>query len=159
MNERRTVDERKIDDMQTALMPNQGFPVNWSHVADAFCRAWSSETGVPDYDYLSQLYAPDDDVIIYDALPPLEGFRGFQQVRSDLYPELANIHVERTGDVAVRELAHGVVVVTSYPLRLAYTFTDGRAVTLDARMSEVWERRGERYLIVHEHPSTVYTIS
>ena len=108
---------------------------------------------------MAQLYAPDDDVIIYDALPPLEGFRGFQHVRSELYPELARILVERTGNVVVRELADGLVVVTSYPFRLSYNFIDGREVTIDARISEVWERRGERYLIVHEHPSTVHAIS
>jgi|SRR3990172_5133062 len=124
--------------------PNQVLPVDWTAVADAFCRAWSSDRGSPDYRYLANLYAPDDDVVIYDTLPPMGGFLGFTQLRNEIYPGLRQIAVERTGGVVAREMAAGQVVVTCYPFRLRYGFADGRKVSIDARISEVWERRRHR---------------
>ncbi len=128
--------------------------VDWNAVADRFCAAWTSEAGKPDFDTLSAMYAPDDDTVIYDSLPPLEGFRGFSDLRASIYGDLAELKVVRTGDVIARRLAEGAVVVTAYPMRFHYRFANGRTHDFDARISEVWERRGNRYVIVHEHPST-----
>ena len=129
---------------------------SWNERADRFCEAWSSEVGRPDFDTLSKIYAADADVVIYDTLPPIEGFRGFEQMRQSIYPELARIHVHRTGPIAVKRLAGGIVVVTSYPFHLSYGFANGTGHEIDARISEVWEKRAGEYWIVHEHPSTVY---
>lgn len=91
------------------MTPNRTNPVDWDRVADDFCHAWTSDIGRPDFDRLAAFYAPDDDVVIFDALPPLEGFRGFAAVRSEIYDGLDRIRVERTGDVTARPLAHGAV--------------------------------------------------
>jgi ketosteroid isomerase-like protein len=131
---------------------------NWDRAADEFCQAWSSDVGRPDYARLADFYAPDPDVVIYDSLAPLAGFRGFEQMREAIYPGLATIDVQRTGPVEAKGLAEGRVVVTSYPFRLAYGFADGRRYELEARISEVWERRPGGYRIVHEHPSTVHDL-
>lgn len=128
---------------------------DWNAVADRFCAAWTSPTGTPDFDTLGAMYAPDPDIVIYDSLAPLDGFRGFAAMRSGIYVGLASLDVHRTGEVEERSLANGAVVVISYPMRFAYAFDDGRRLDFDARMSEVWELRGDRYVIVHEHPSTV----
>ena len=131
---------------------------NWDRAADEFCEAWSSDVGRPDYARLADFYAPDPDVVIYDTLAPLAGFRGFEQMREAIYPGLATIDVQRTGPVEAKGLADNRVVVTSYPFRLAYGFADGRRYELEARISEVWERRPGGYRIVHEHPSTVHDL-
>src|SRR5262249_30513478 len=36
---------------------------SWNERADRFCQAWSSDVGRPDFDTLSKIYAPDDDVV------------------------------------------------------------------------------------------------
>ncbi|MGE5746029.1 MAG: hypothetical protein ACM33U_02075 [Solirubrobacterales bacterium] len=41
---------------------------------------------------------------------------------------------------------------------MAYGFGDGRRYELEARISEVWERRPGGYRIVHEHPSIVHDL-
>ncbi len=128
--------------------------VDWNVVADRFCAAWTSDVGKPDFDDLAELYAHDNDTIIYDSLPPIEGFRGFADLNASIYGDLAELRVQRTGEVIARPLARGEVVVTAYPMRFHYRFADGRTYDFDARISEVWERRGDRYVIVHEHPST-----
>lgn len=135
---------------------NQHLPVDWNAVADEFCLAWTSEDGRPDFDTLAHFYAPDDDVIIFDALPPLEGFRGFADLRASIYGGLSRILVTRTGEVMVRPLAGEAVMVTAFPLHFSYVFSNGRSFEIDGRISQVWERRGEAYVIVHEHPSTVF---
>ena len=132
---------------------------SWNERADRFCEAWSSEVGRPDFDTLSKIYAADADVVIYDTLPPIEGFRGFEQMRHSIYPELKYIHVRRTGPIDVKRLADGSVVVTSYPFHLSYGFLNGTGHEIEARISEVWERRTGEYVIVHEHPSTVYALA
>ncbi|AYC31863.1 nuclear transport factor 2 family protein [Pseudomonas cavernae] len=129
----------------------------WENRVDGFCLAWSSETGRPNYEALSKLYAPDADVQIYDTLPPIEGFQNFSRMRSTIYPELAAINVCRTGPINFKILCNGNVVVTNYPFHLSYGFADGTGHEIDARISEVWEKRGDTYVIVHEHPSTIYS--
>ena len=129
---------------------------SWNERADRFCEAWSSEVGHPDFDALSELYAADPDVVIYDTLPPIQGFRGFEQMRQAIYPDLERIFVRRTGPIAVKHLVAGRVVVVSYPFHLSYGFANGTGLEIEARISEVWEKRAGRYVIVHEHPSTVY---
>jgi ketosteroid isomerase-like protein len=129
---------------------------SWNERADRFCEAWSSEVGRPNFDALSELYAAESDVVIYDTLPPIQGFRGFEQMRQSIYPDLKRIFVRRTGPIAVKQLVAGRVVVVSYPFHLSYGFANGTGLEIEARISEVWEKRAGRYVIVHEHPSTVY---
>ena len=130
----------------------------WENRADEFCRAWSSEVGRPNFEALSQLYAADSDVVIYDTLPPLAGFRGFEEMRQQIYPELCRIEVRRTGALLLKSLCEGRVVVTAYPFHLSYGFTDGQRYEIDARITETWEQRPEGYRIVQEHPSTVWQL-
>ena len=130
--------------------------IDWNDVADAFCAAWTSDQGRPDFETLSQFYAHDADVVIFDTLPPLEGFNGFHDLRLSIYQDLEKIAVRRTGDVLAKSLASGTVVATAYPFHLSYRFSDGRSYEIDARITETWEWRENTYLIVQEHPSTVY---
>jgi ketosteroid isomerase-like protein len=131
----------------------------WNERADRFCKAWSSDVGRPDFDTLSKVYAADADVVIYDTLPPIQGFRGFEQMRQSIYPALTYIHVRRTGPIDIKCLADCTVVVTCYPFHLSYGFSNGTGHEIEARISEVWERRADEYVIVHEHPSTVYALA
>jgi hypothetical protein len=56
-------------------------------------------------------------------------------------------------------LAAGSVVVVSYPFHLSYGFANGTGHETEARISEAWEKRAGTYVIVYEHPSTVYELS
>lgn len=95
-------------------------------------------------------------MVICDTLPPIHGFRGFEQMRQSIYPGLARILVRRTGPIAVKHLVAGSVVVVSHPFHLSYGFANGTGHEMEARISEVWEWRAGKYVIVQEHPSTVY---
>lgn len=132
---------------------------NWSAITDEFCAAWTSENGQPDLETLANFYAHDADVVIYDTLPPLEGFAGFNDLRSEIYDGLERIATKRTGEVRLKMLADGQVVAAAYPIHHSYRFSDGRSYEIDARITQVWEKRDNSYRIVQEHPSTVYSDS
>ena len=79
----------------------------------------------------------------------MKGFRGFDHMRRAIYTDcLARISIKRTGSI-------GAVVVIAYPPLFEYGFGDGRALTYEGRISQAWERRDDRFVIVHEHPSAV----
>lgn len=126
---------------------------DWTAVADRFVEAWSSPTGEPDFGALAKLYGQDEDIVIYDSLQPLGGYAGFADMKDAIFGEVSFIEVTH-GAVTARELAGGAVVVTYYPLHFRYRFADGGSIAFDARISQVWERRGDHYEIIHEHPST-----
>lgn len=132
-------------------------PIDWDSIADLFCRAWSAESDKPDFQTLSTMYAPEPEVVIYDSLPPLNGFRGFADLKSTIYPDLRRLSVKRISPVEWRSFADDRVVIVAYLLRYEYGFRDGRELRFDGRISQLWERRGDRFVIVHEHPSTVLT--
>lgn len=130
--------------------------VDWEQVADRFCRAWTTEDGQPDYKLLRELYSEDRDIVVYDSLPPLEGFRGFEQMAAEIYAhDLEVLSVERSGSVEKRKLGDGSAVVISYPLSFLYRFEGKAPLEFEARISQVWELQGPGFRIVHEHPSTI----
>jgi hypothetical protein len=130
--------------------------MDWEQVADRFCDAWTTEDGQPDYTLLRELYSEDGDIVIYDSLPPLEGFRGFDQMTAEMYADdLVALSVERSGPVEKRELGDGSAVVVSYPLSFVYRFEGEPPLEFEARISQVWELQGPGFRIVHEHPSTI----
>ena len=126
----------------------------WQNRIQEYCEAWTTDNGDPNFDRLAMFYAMDSDVVIYDSLPPLEGFAGFAQMRS-IYPGLSRLTVSTNQDLQVKLLAEGRVAVTAFTSRMSYTFDDDSNFEVNARHTDVWENRNNQWLIVHEHPSTV----
>jgi ketosteroid isomerase-like protein len=126
----------------------------WENRIHEYCEAWTTDSGHTDFDRLATFYAMDSDVVIYDSLPPLEGFAGFAEMRS-IYPGLSRLSVSPNQDLQVKFLAEDQVAVTVFTSRMRYTFEDGNEFELNARHTDVWEKRNNQWLIVHEHPSTV----
>lgn len=135
-------------------MMNTSTNAQWQQRIENYCEAWTTYDGKPDFDRIGEYYAHDPDVIIYDTLPPLEGFTGFEALRA-IYPNLERLVVTPNKDVRVRLLAGGTVAITTHTFRLAHTPKGGAKFEVDARQSNVWEKRDGKWLIVHEHPSTV----
>ncbi|NEQ18979.1 MAG: hypothetical protein F6K28_03185 [Microcoleus sp. SIO2G3] len=103
-----------------------------------------------------QFYAKEPDLIFYDPLPPLEGYRGWQgiktgvaQVWGDAGIISANItpcgelQVWRRGDIALS---------ISFPTASA-KLRNGQAQEIEQRHTIVWQQRDGKWLIVHEHAS------
>lgn len=125
----------------------------WQQRIETYCKAWTTDTGKPDFETLSTFYAKDNDVVIYDSLPPLEGFTGFDQM-TEIYPGLTRLEVLPNRDLRVKYVADNRVAITAFTSQMSYTFENGKTFKIKARHSDVWEKRGDAWLIVHEHPST-----
>lgn len=132
--------------------------IEWQNRIQEYCKAWTTDSGQPNFEHLATFYAMDSDIVIYDSLPPLEGFAGFAEMRS-IYPGLSRLYVSPNQDLQVKFLAEGQVAVTAFTSQMSYTFEDGNEFVVNARHTDVWEKRNNQWLIVHEHPSTVINLS
>ena len=98
-------------------MMNISTNAEWQQRIEDYCEAWTTYDGKPDFKRIGEYYAHDPDVIIYDTLPPLEGFTGFEALRA-IYPNLERLVVTPNKDVQVRLLAGGTVAITTHTFRL-----------------------------------------
>lgn len=119
------------------------------HTIERYYAAWNSLTT----DAPAAFYAPDADLVFFDVAP-LQ-YRGwaeykagvqqafFDQISAGRLAPNDDLKITRRGDVAWMTLT----------FHLSFTMKTGAAVELDCRHSAVWEKRGDRWLIVHEHIS------
>ncbi|MGA9768139.1 MAG: nuclear transport factor 2 family protein [Blastocatellia bacterium] len=117
---------------------------------EAYYTAWSTINP----DNPAKFYAKDADLIFYDIAPMkynswaeykagvIKAF--FDNITSGkLTPNLDDLKVTRRGNVAW----------TTLTFHLSGTLKAGGSMELDARHTAIWEKRGGRWLIVHEHIS------
>jgi uncharacterized protein (TIGR02246 family) len=118
---------------------------------EAYYTAWSTLNAENPAKY----YAKDADLIFYDIAPMK--YNGWAEYKAGvmtaffnnvssgkLTPNLNDMKVTRRGNVAW----------TTLTFHLSATPKAGGSMELDARHTAIWEKRGGRWLIVHEHIST-----
>ena len=119
-------------------------------IADYYA-AWSQlNTDTP-----AKYYAKDADLVFYDIAPmKYNGWKeyhdGVQKYFFDtassakLTPNMDDLRVTRRGNVAWTTVTFSLTTTAK---------GGGQATTLNARHTAIWERRGNQWLIVHEHIS------
>lgn len=124
---------------------------------EEYSRRWEMTDGVIDLGRVDEFYAPGEDVIIFDFAPPGRSTswaahrRGLER---DLFSKLkVNRFVPRR-DVTLR-LVGDRAAVTTFTFDYENEGKDGAKFRLTGRQTNVWERRGDRWVIVHEHGSPV----
>jgi uncharacterized protein (TIGR02246 family) len=101
----------------------------------------------------AKFYAPDADLVFYDAAPmQYRGFKEYQEgaqkyffdttTACKLIPN-SDLRVTRKGDVAW----------TTLTFHISATLKDGKQMELDCRQTSIWEKRKGGWVIVHEHIS------
>lgn len=115
-----------------------------------YYAAWSMlNTDTP-----AKYYAKDADLIFYDIAPmKYNGWKAYHDgvqkyffdtaTSAKLVPNMDDLKVTVRGNVAW----------TTVTFHLSSALKAGGATELDARHTAIWERRGGRWLIVHEHVS------
>jgi uncharacterized protein (TIGR02246 family) len=115
--------------------------------------AWGAAFCAKDLDRLLALYAPD--AVLYDAIPPYsEDVTAMRRKIGDClcyFPErfaieTRDLRVTASGDVAG---AHWLWRFTELP-------EDHPAAQSWMRSSTIWQRQGERWLIIHDHCSVPF---
>lgn len=121
---------------------------------EIYTAAWSFE-GSPDWSKIEALYAPDADIVFYDAFvsDPLIGRAAMIVNAQALFANIATLTVSSAGHCALRALGERLVITATKITFLAH-MTKGDVTNLTMRLSLAWERRNDHWVIVHEHVSS-----
>ena len=116
---------------------------------DDYCEAWSTgSTDAP-----AKFYAQDDGLVFYDVAPfSYHGWKEYSPgVHQALLENAASLKLTAAQDMKVTR--RGTVAWTVVPMHFYEKTKDGKTMEADLRYTGIWERRGVRWLLVHEHLS------
>ncbi len=134
-----------------------GFGATGSKEADEFAglikqyyTAWSTL----DPDQAAPLYAKDADLVFFD-IAPLQYTHGWKEYRdnfkTNVAPTFSSLKIAPNDDMKV--IRKGDVALVALTFHAAIKPKEGDPMELDGRHTLFWERRGGKWLIVHEHIS------
>lgn len=131
-----------------ACRPGAAGPPDLKPMVEKYWQAW--EKGP---DAAAPLYAQDGDLVFYD-LEPLK-YVGWNQYKAGVGPNiLAKFDsVKFTLNDDVRTGGRGDIAWTSVTVKGDGALKGGRPIHVVMRHTAIWEKRGNDWLIVHEHVS------
>jgi ketosteroid isomerase-like protein len=116
---------------------------------DQYYAAWSTLNP----DNAARFYAKDADLVFYD-LAPLK-YNGWGEYKAGVIKAftetMASGKLTAKDDLKVTQ--RGNIVWTTVTFHLSAQPKTGGAMELDCRHTAIWEKRGGKWLIVHEHLS------
>jgi ketosteroid isomerase-like protein len=113
---------------------------------DRYYAAWN--TGNPDN--AAPLYAKGADLVFYDLTPlKYTGWANYDKGVRQVLGSFASATFKRNQDLRVTR--HGTIAWTTVTWHLSGKKKTGDSVELDGRHTAIWEKRGSKWLIVHEH--------
>ena len=116
---------------------------------DNYCAAWS--TG--NTDEAGKFYAQEDGLIFYDVTP--FSYHGWKEYNPGVHKALLDNAAEAklTAAKDLKVTRHGTIAWTTVPMHFYEKTKDGNVMEADLRYTGIWEKRGSRWLLVHEHLS------
>lgn len=128
---------------------------------DDYFAAWNAAFPA-NLDAPARFYAQDAGLTFYDPSPTREGaivdgpigWAGLREhFERNIFPNFASFSFNFAPKDDLRVWRRGDVAWASFIWRTSAQKKDGRAQEIDGRQSNVFERRGGRWVIVHEHAS------
>jgi ketosteroid isomerase-like protein len=116
---------------------------------DDYCVAWSS--GNPDN--AAKFYAKEDGLVFYDITPfAYHGWKEYRDgVQKAIFENMASGSLTAGKDLKVTR--RGTVAWTTVSMHFSEKTKDGKSTESDIRYTGIWEKRGPKWLLVHEHLS------
>jgi ketosteroid isomerase-like protein len=116
---------------------------------DEYYTAWSTLNP----DNAAKYYAKDADIVFYDVAPLKYNAWGEYRagVIKDFTEPMSSGKLTPNDDLKVTR--RGTIVWTTVTFHLSAKPKAGGAMELDCRHTAIWEKRGGKWLIVHEHVS------
>jgi ketosteroid isomerase-like protein len=122
---------------------------DFSGLIKRYYAAWSTLNP----DNAAMFYAKDADLVFFDV-DPLK-YTSWQQYhdnfKNNVGPTFSSLTITPGSDLKVTR--RGNITLTTLTFHLSAKAKDGTAIEFDGRHTAVWERRGGRWLIIHEHVS------
>lgn len=113
---------------------------------DRYYSAWNS--GNPEN--AAPLYAQDKDLVFYDLTPlKYAGWAEYDAGVRKVFASFAAAKFTPYQDLQVTR--RGTIAWTTETWHFSGKKKTGEAVELDGRHTTIWEKRGTKWLIVHEH--------
>lgn len=123
--------------------------VTFRKLTDDYCAAWS--TGITDT--VAKFYAPDDDLIFYDVTP--FSYHGWKEYVPGVHKALLDnaAELKLTCGKELKVTRRGNIAWTIVPMHFHEKTSDGKVEEVELRYTGIWEKRGSKWLLVHEHIS------
>ena len=126
----------------------------WQHLSGKVLLAdYWTVWGTGNIAEAGKMYAKDADLVFYD-LEPLK-YRGWGEYSKGVVPNVLEKfeRVKFTLNDDLKATVRGNVAWTTVTVHTDGTLKAGGAMQADLRHTIIWEKRGGRWLIVHEHVS------
>lgn len=135
---------------QTKKVPLKGaLEAEFKVLIDQYYAAWSTLNP----DNAAKYYAKDADLVFYDVAPLK--YANWGEYRAGVIKAftetMSSGKLTPKGDLKVNQ--RGNVVWTTVTFHLSAQPKAGGAMEVDCRHTAIWEKRGGKWLIVHEHLS------
>lgn len=132
-----------------APAPKPASEAEFKALLDQYYAAWSTLNP----DNAARFYAKDADLVFYD-LAPLK-YNGWGEYKAGVIKAftetMSSGKLTAKDDLKVTQ--RGNIVWTTVTFHLSAQPKAGGAMELDCRHTAIWEKRGGKWLIVHEHLS------
>jgi ketosteroid isomerase-like protein len=132
----------------TAEAQQKGGP-NFNHIIKEYYAAWSTLNP----DNPAPAYAKDADLVFFD-IDPLK-YTGWQQYHDTFKNTVAagftSLTITPNDDVKITR--SGSLAVATLTFKLVAKGKDGTSMEFTGRHTIVWQKRGAKWLIIHEHVS------
>ncbi|MBI3698680.1 MAG: nuclear transport factor 2 family protein [Acidobacteria bacterium] len=114
---------------------------------DRYYKSWSTMNA----DNAAPLYAKESDLVFYDAAPlKYTGWEEYKVgVKKNLFDHMASGSIAPKDDLKVAR--RGKLAWTTVTGHFSANMKDGKTIETDTRHTAIWEKRGGKWLIVHEH--------
>jgi ketosteroid isomerase-like protein len=118
-------------------------------LTDDYCAAWSSGN----VDAPAKFYAQEDGLVFYDIAP--FSYHNWKEYRAGVQKEFLNSaeEIKLTAGKDLKVKRRGTIAWTTVPMHLLVKSKDGKTSEMEIRYTGIWEKRGPRWTIVHEHLS------
>jgi ketosteroid isomerase-like protein len=122
---------------------------DFKHIIKEYYAAWSTLNP----DNPAPGYAKDADLVFFD-IDPVK-YTGWQQYhdnfKNSVAPGFASLTLTPNDDVKITR--SGNLAIATLTFKLAAKPKDGPAMEFTGRHTIVWQKRGAKWLIIHEHVS------
>ncbi len=113
---------------------------------DAAWESLKAENAAP-------FYAHDAGLVFYDAAPlKYDGWAAYRDGAQKIFLDTATSLKFKVND-DLKVTRRGTIAWTTRTLHLSANMKEGKPIDFDCRDTVIWENRGGKWLIVHEHVS------
>ena len=123
-----------------------GNDAEFAKLIDGYNTAWSTMNP----DNAARFYAKDAKLVFYDIAPlKYIGWSDYEKGARAMFSGFESLKLTGKGDLSVTR--RGNIAWTTTTFHLSVKPKSGAPMELDGRHTVIWEKRGARWLIVHEH--------